>query len=125
MVLQDPHTDYRAGLGASITKGNWDLSFIFETTQGNEMWAPSTALDAETNRSIVLPSKIASAAGIDINGKIDTLTFSYVTETYQFSETLEALEECNTTLDLNYEVERIFCKDTITVTNLTLAAIYE
>ena len=86
---------------------------------------PSTALDAETNRSIVLPSKIASAAGIDINGKIDTLTFSYVTETYQFSETLEALEECNTTLDLNYEVERIFCKDTVTVTNLTLAAIYE
>ena len=86
---------------------------------------PSTALDAETNRSIVLPSKIASAAGIDINGKIDTLTFSYVTETYQFSETLEALEECNTTLDLNYEVERIFCKDTVTVTNLTLVAIYE
>ena len=86
---------------------------------------PSTALDAETNRSIVLPSKIASAAGIDINGKIDTLTFSYVTETYQFTETLEALEECNTILDLNYEVERIFCKDTITVTNLTLAAIYE
>ena len=86
---------------------------------------PSTALDAETNRSIVLPSKIASAAGIDINGKIDSLTFSYVTETYQFSETLEALEECNTTLDLNYEVERIFCKDTVTVTNLTLAAIYE
>ena len=86
---------------------------------------PSTALDAETNRSIVLPSKIASSAGIEIGGKIDSLTFSYVTETYQVSDAVEAFEECSTILDPNYEVERIFCKDTFTVTNLTLAAIYE
>ena len=86
---------------------------------------PSTPLDAENNRSIVLPSKIASAAGIEINEKIDSLTFSYVTETYDLSKAVEAFEECNTILDPNYEVERIFCKDTITVTNLTLAAIYE
>ena len=86
---------------------------------------PSTPVDAENNRSVVLPSKIASAAGIEINGKIDALTFSYVTETYEISEAVEAFEECNTILDPNYEVERIFCKDTMTVTNLTLAAIYE
>ena len=90
---------------------------------------PSTALDAETNRSIVLPSKIASAASIDINGKIDSLTFSYVIETYEVRDAIEAYDECitqkNLTLDPNYEVERLFCKDTITVTNLTLAAIYE
>ena len=86
---------------------------------------PSTPLDAENNRSVVLPSKIASAAGIEINGKIDALTFSYVTETYEISEAVEAFEECNTILDPNYELERIFCKDTMTVTNLTLAAIYE
>ena len=86
---------------------------------------PSTALDAETNRSIVLPSKIASAASIDIGEKIDSLTFSYVTETYEVRDAVEAFEECNTILDPNYEVERLFCKDTITVTNLTLAAIYE
>ena len=52
---------------------------------------PSTPLDAENNRSVVLPSKIASAAGIEINGKIDALTFSYVTETYQISEAVEAV----------------------------------
>ena len=90
---------------------------------------PSTALDAETNRSVVLPSKIASAASIDINGKIDSLTFSYVIETYEVRDAIEAYDECitqkNLTLDPNYEVERLFCKDTITVTNLTLAAIYE
>ena len=86
---------------------------------------PSTALDAETNRSVVLPSKIASAAGIDINEKIDSLTFSYVTETYEIRDAVDAFEECETILDPNYEVERLFCKDTFTVTNLTLAAIYE
>ncbi len=73
----------------------------------------------------MLPSKIASAAGIDIGEKIDSLTFSYVTETYEVRDAVEAFEECNTILDPNYEVERLFCKDTITVTNLTLAAIYE
>ena len=62
---------------------------------------PSTPLDAANNRSVVLPSKIASAAGIEINGKIDALTFSYVTETYQISEAVEAFEECNTILDLS------------------------
>ena len=57
---------------------------------------PSTALDAEANRSIVLPSKIASAASIDINGKIDSLTFSYVTETYEVRDAIEAYDECIT-----------------------------
>ena len=78
---------------------------------------PSTALDAETNRSVILPSKIASAASIDINGKIDSLTFSYVTETYEVRDAIEAYDECitqnNLTLVPNYEVERLFCKDTI------------
>ena len=77
------------------------------------------------NRSIVLPSKIASAAGVEINDKIDNLTFSYVIEVYEVVDALQASEECNTILDPNFEVERLFCKDTMTVTNLTVAAIYE
>ena len=86
---------------------------------------PSSASDAEVNRSIVLPSKIASAAGVEINDKIDNLTFSYVIEVYEVVDALQASEECNTILDPNFEVERLFCKDTMTVTNLTVAAIYE
>jgi len=38
-VIGSPIPDYRAGLGASITKGPWDFSFVFETSQGNDMWA--------------------------------------------------------------------------------------
>ena len=86
---------------------------------------PSSASDAQANRSIVLPSKIASAAGVEINDKIDNLTFSYVIEVYEVVDALQASEECNTILDPNFEVERLFCKDTMTVTNLTVAAIYE
>ena len=86
---------------------------------------PSSASDAQVNRSIVLPSKIASAAGVEINDKIDNLTFSYVIEVYEVVDALQASEECNTILDPNFEVERLFCKDTMTVTNLTVAAIYE
>ena len=59
---------------------------------------PSTALDAETNRSIVLPSKIASAASIDIGEKIDSLTFSYVTETYEVRDAVEAVSYTHLTL---------------------------
>ena len=38
-VVGSAQPDYRAGLGALISKGPWDFSFVFETTQGNEMWA--------------------------------------------------------------------------------------
>ncbi len=86
---------------------------------------PSSASDAQANRSIVLPSKIASAAGVEINDTIDNLTFSYVIEVYEVVDALTASEECNTIIDPNFEVERLFCKDTMTVTNLTVAAIYE
>ena len=44
---------------------------------------------------------------------------------YEVVDALQASEECNTILDPNFEVERLFCKDTMTVTNLTVAAIYE
>ena len=68
-VTGSAQPDYRAGLGASITKGNWDLSFIFETTQGNEMWAgtysvlhyfgihPNTAVES------VAPADLATYGG--------------------------------------------------------------
>ena len=86
---------------------------------------PSSAIDAQLNRSIVLPSKIASAASIEVGDKIDNLTFSYVKDIYGITDSVQAVEECDSILDANFEIGRLFCKDTITVTNLTVAAIYE
>ena len=37
-VIGDPNPDYKAGLGASIDYKNFNFSFLFETSQGNDMW---------------------------------------------------------------------------------------
>jgi len=86
---------------------------------------PASAADAETNRSVILPSKIASAAGAEVNEIISTLTFSYINGTYTFEQFQKAFDECQGTLDNNLEVGRIYCLETFNVTNLKVAAIYE
>ena len=37
-VIGDTNPDFRAGLGASIVYKDLSLSFLFETSQGNDMW---------------------------------------------------------------------------------------
>ena len=37
-VIGDPNPDFRAGLGASIDYKDFNFSFLFETSQGNDMW---------------------------------------------------------------------------------------
>ena len=89
---------------------------------------PSTPEDAAANRSIVLPSKIASQSGVVVNDTIDSLTFSYITAVYTgLEEITEGAQECQTETDVSFEGEFpiLFCKDNITVTDLTISAIYE
>ena len=86
---------------------------------------PASAADAEANRSVILPSKIASAAGAEVDEIISTLTFSYINGTYTFAQYQRAFDECQGTLDNNLEVGRIYCLETFNVTNLKVAAIYE
>ncbi len=86
---------------------------------------PASAADAEANRSVILPSKIASAAGAEVDEIISTLTFSYINGTYTFEQFQKAFDECQGTLDNNLEVGRIYCLETFNVTNLKVAAIYE
>ena len=87
---------------------------------------PASAADAEANRSIVLPSRIASAAGVEVNDTIDSLTFSYVIGTYLGEEIPEGYQSCTTITDVYFDdFVRMFCKDTMNVTDLKVAAIYE
>jgi TonB-linked SusC/RagA family outer membrane protein len=37
-VIGDPNPDFRAGLGATADYKNINFSFLFETSQGNDMW---------------------------------------------------------------------------------------
>ena len=87
---------------------------------------PSSAADAEANRSIVLPSRIASAAGVEVNDTIDSLTFSYVIGTYLGEDIPDGYQSCTTITDVYFDdFVRMFCKDTMNVTDLKVAAIYE
>ena len=83
---------------------------------------PSTPEDAASNRTVVLPSKIASQAGVVVNDTIDSLTFSYVTSTYIGEDVAQGALECQTDFDLSFESEfpLLFCKENITVTDLSL-----
>ena len=88
---------------------------------------PSSAEDAAANRTVVLPSKVASQAGVVVNDTIDSLTFSFVTGTYEGLDIAQGYAECETDIDLSFDTDfpLLFCKDNITVTDLTVSAIYE
>ena len=88
---------------------------------------PSSADDAAANRTVVLPSKVASQAGVVVNDTIDSLTFSFVTGTYEGLDIAQGYEECETDIDLSFDRDfpLLFCKENITVTDLTVSAIYE
>ena len=88
---------------------------------------PSTPEDAAANRTVVLPSKVASQAGVVVNDTIDSLTFSYVTATYIGEDVAQGFLDCQTDVQFSFESEfpLLFCKENITVTDLTISAIYE
>jgi len=88
---------------------------------------PSTAADAEANRSVILPSKIASSADVEVGDTLDNLTFSYVIGQYNIYDVDvdEIYENCNGTTDFNAPAEYVFCKRELNVTNLKVTAIYE
>lgn len=88
---------------------------------------PATAEDAVANRTVVLPSKIASQAGVEVNDTIDSLTFSLVTATYEGLDIASGYQECQTEVDLVFveDFAVLFCKENMTVNNLKVSAIYE
>ena len=88
---------------------------------------PATAEEAAANRTVILPSKIASQAGVEVNDTIDSLTFSLVTATYEGLDIASGYQECQTEVDLFFadEFAILFCKENMTVNNLKVSAIYE
>ncbi|MFZ4798110.1 MAG: SusC/RagA family TonB-linked outer membrane protein [Bacteroidia bacterium] len=43
-VIGDPNAKYRAGLGSTISWKGFDVNILFETSQGNQMWAGTNAV---------------------------------------------------------------------------------
>ena len=84
---------------------------------------PESAQDAANERGIVLPSQIASRAGVGVNDTIESLSFSYVYDTADVFD--GGVGDCPgfKTIHIDGFVE--LCKVNLTVTDLKVLAIYE
>ena len=43
-VIGDPNPDYRAGFGSSLTLKGFSMNVLFETSQGQDMWAGTSGV---------------------------------------------------------------------------------
>jgi len=85
---------------------------------------PQSGSEATEMRAIILPSKLASQAGVEVNDTVDSLIFSYVTDAKLFSEEMPGCDVKNIEygpVDNGHK----YCRLNMTVTNLTIAAIYQ
>ena len=84
---------------------------------------PESAEDVANERGIVLPSQIASRAGVGVNDTIESLSFSYVYDTADVFD--GGVGDCPgfKTIHIDGFVE--LCKVNLTVTDLKVLAIYE
>lgn len=81
-VIGDPNPDFRAGLGASLEYKNFNFSFLFETSQGNDAWGgtqgvlyyfgihPDTDNISTSNVNLPIYSTIVGGAQTYNNGVI-------------------------------------------------------
>ena len=106
--------------------GIWDGEFAERHSKRLIYGSWPNSADAEINRSIILPSQIASAAGVSINDSIDFLTFTYVTDYLSFEDSVagRTLENCEGE-EVNEESGYSFCRVEMTVTNLKVSAVYQ
>ena len=107
--------------------GIWDGDFG-ERHSRNIVYGswPESAEDAANDRAIVLPSLIASKAGVGVNDTIESLNFSYVYDSRNYIYDAE-FDSCPGwgEYHINAERETAFCKVNLTVTNLKVVAIYQ
>ena len=88
---------------------------------------PASAADAAANRSIVLPSEVASSAGVAVNDTISSLTLTYVTDYLGYQNIADGFEDCQGEEDVELLAQSgyMYCRVNMTVYNLTVAAVYQ
>ena len=75
-VIGDPNPDYRAGFGSSLTFKGFSMNVLFETSQGQDMWAGTSGVlkyfgvDPETANEFTVngddASKIKNISGVSV-----------------------------------------------------------
>ena len=86
---------------------------------------PSSAEEASANRSIILPSQIASKAGVGVNDTVDTLTFTYTYDYLGFAAIASGFDDCPGEEYFNQESGYLYCQVNMTVYDLKVAAVYQ
>ena len=88
---------------------------------------PASAADAAANRTVVLPSEIASSAGVAVNDTITSLTFRYVADFLPIESFSNGFDDCQGEEEFWYAGERtyVYCWQNLTVNDLTVAAVYQ
>ena len=76
---------------------------------------------ATTSSLIILPSQLANQARAEVNDTIDQMTISYVTESIRLPG---EIEDCTGTIQAS-ALEYLYCRQEMTLYNLTVAGIYE
>ena len=76
---------------------------------------------AATVNAVVLPSQLANQAGARVNHTIEEMTISYVTQSIRLPG---EIEDCSGTIQAS-EVEYLYCREEMTIRNMTVVGIYE
>ena len=88
-------------------------------------WPPSAA-EATSKGAVVLPSVIASEAGVSVNDTISSLTFTYVTDNLGYDNIGQGFDNCTGVEKYNPESGRLFCVVNMTVEGpMTVVAVYQ
>ena len=88
-------------------------------------WPPSAA-EAAAKGAVVLPSMIASEAGVSVNDTISSLTFTYVTDNLGYENIGQGFDNCTGAEKYIPESGRLFCVVNMTVEGpMTVVAVYQ
>ena len=87
---------------------------------------PSSAAEASAKGAVVLPSMIASEAGVSVNDTISSLTFTYVTDNLGYENIGQGFDNCTGAEKFNPESGRLYCVVNMTVEGpMTVVAVYQ
>lgn len=84
-----------------------------------------TPEEMEESRGIIIPSQIASQAKAEVGDVLEELTFVYVSETRSSDGGSISEDDCAGEINAIQGIHVSFCQIPITVTNVTIMAIYE
>jgi len=87
---------------------------------------PADSAEAASKGAVVLPSVIASEAGVSVNDTISSITFTYVTDYLGYERIAQGFDNCTGAEKFNVNSGYLFCTVNMTVEGpFTVVAVYQ